>query len=91
MHGIEDNEDYEIHHIVPVAYAIAVLGMADWEINNFTNLIPLPKEEHHSLLGHVPKDWMETEQPYHNNQNDDIYRERALEAVRAWLKEQEGV
>jgi len=64
--------------------------MAEWEINDFTNLLPLPENEHHKLHKppHLMGDWKVTEEPYWNTDNDEEYKERALAAVRAYIREE---
>jgi hypothetical protein len=78
-------DEAEVHHIVPIAYAIALLGMAREDINHPLNLIALPKPEHRAI--HKPPhqigNWRETGDPYWNTHRDEELREIA--ALRTML------
>jgi hypothetical protein len=89
-HGIDNPENYEIHHIVPVAYAIALLGMAREEINAPENLIPLPEDEHREIHKppHEIRGWLERREPYWNTDRDEELKQQATERTRAY--EQQG-
>lgn len=89
-HGIDNPEDYELHHITPVYYAIALLGLAREEINAPENLIPLPKEEHRAIHKppHEIRGWQERQEPYWNTERDEELRQQATDRARAY--EQQG-
>lgn len=89
-HGIDNPEEYELHHIVPVFYAIALLGLAREEINAPENLIPLPKDEHRAIHKppHEIRGWLDREEPYWHTDNDEEYKQEAVEKTRAF--EQQG-
>lgn len=84
--GIDNPEDYEVHHILPVTYAIALLGMAREEINSPENLIALPFDEHRALHRppHEIGDWRETREPYWNTERDEELKQLAEERTRAF-------
>lgn len=88
--GVDNSEEYNVHHIIPVAYAIAVLGMAIEDINVPENLIALPVEEHRAL--HKPPhelgDWETTHDPYWHDQRDEELKEIAR--IRTMLFEEQG-
>lgn len=88
--GVDNPEDYEVHHILPVAYAIALLGMALEDVNVPENLIALTIPEHKAL--HKPPheigNWRETGEPYWNTQRDEELKEIAR--LRTFLHEQQG-
>ncbi len=44
MHGIESNEGWDLHHVIPVAYAVDVSELA--LIDERRNLLPLSREAH---------------------------------------------
>lgn len=85
----EADEDFEIHHILPAYYAIALLGLAIEEVNAPENLIAIPKDLHRPphgihLLPHEVKDRLERGEKYWNDQWDDELRQQALERTRAF-------
>lgn len=84
--GVEDPAEYELHHIVPVLYAVALLGLAREEINAPENLIALPKPEHRAI--HKPPheigNWIETEEPYWHTERDDELKQIAQERTQAF-------
>lgn len=76
----------EIHHIVPIAYAVTFLGLTRGEINDPELLIALLSDVHRSIHKppHEMGDWRETGEPYWNTENDVKYIEQAMERTRVF-------
>lgn len=86
------SEEAQVHHIVPIAYAVAFLGLTRDEINDPELLIALLNDIHRATHKppHEMGNWRETGEPYWHTENDVKYIEEAMERTRIF-KEQGNI
>lgn len=77
-------KDYEVHHILPVYYAVAMLGLSYEEVNHPHNLVAIPKDLHRPthgihLLPHEVKSKISSGEKYWNTQHDEELARQARE------------
>jgi hypothetical protein len=87
--GVENPEEYEVHHIIPVAYAIALLGMTREQVNDPYNLIALPYDEHRAIHKppHEVRGWKDRQEKYWHDERDEELKEIA--AIRQFILEEQ--